>query len=437
MSEKFIIRGGKPLKGEVEIRGAKNAAFPMLVATLLTKEPCIIDNLPLIEDVFQMLKILKSLGAEISWLGKRKIKIKCQNVSPLKIPLDIVGCFRGSILILGPLLARFKKVKIPPPGGCVIGARPINTHLDAFSQAGVKISIRENFYYFASSSVASSVSEKRRRENKNKKKPIEIILREFSVTATENILLFSAACSQKTILKIADQDYQVQELIKVLRKMGAKIKEVGVHALEIIGTQKLKGFQHVIISDPIETGTFIVATLATQGEVLIKNAELSFLSLFLKRLKDFGANFKILGPKLIKILPSKNLKIDKIQSLPYPGIHSDLQPELGVLATQTKGPTLIHDPLYEGRLKYLEELNKMGADIIFCDPHRAIVYGPTKLEGVEIPSLDLRAGAALIIAGLIAKGKTIINNIYQIDRGYEKIEERLQKLGADIRRVKI
>ena len=421
MADKFIIKGGKPLRGKVEIRGAKNAAFPILVATLLTKEPCIINNLPLIEDVFQMLKILDGLGAEISWLGKRKIKIKCSNINLSKLPLHIVRCFRGSILILGPLLTRFNKVKIPPPGGCVIGARPIDTHLDAFSQAGVNISTRgDNFYYFESRA----------------EKAAEVVLREFSVTATENILLFSAALPRKTILKIADLDYQVQELIKVLKKMGAKIKEVGVHAIEITGAEKLKGFQHTIISDPIETGTFIVAALATQGEVLIKNAELSFLTLFLKRLKDFGANFKILGPKSIKIFPSKNLKIDKIQSLPYPGIHSDLQPELGVLATQTEGPTLIHDPLYEGRLKYLEELNKMGADIIFCDPHRAIVYGPTKLEGIEIPSLDLRAGAALIIAGLIAKGKTIINNIYQIDRGYEKIEERLQGLGANIKRVK-
>ncbi|MBZ9577785.1 UDP-N-acetylglucosamine 1-carboxyvinyltransferase [Patescibacteria group bacterium] len=420
MEEKFIINGGKSLKGEVEIKGAKNAAFPILAAALLTKEPCVINNLPLIEDVFQMLKILEGLGAEISWLGKRKIKIKCSKINPSKLPFDVIGCFRGSILILGPLLARFNKVKIPPPGGCVIGARPIDTHLDAFSQAGIKISTKDDFYYFEG--------------KQEKKKSSQIILREFSVTATENLLLFSASNSQRAILKIADQDYQVQELIKVLKKMGAEIKEAGTHAVEIVGAEKLKGFEHTIISDPIETGTFIVATLATQGEVLIKNAEFSFLELFLKRLRDFGAKFEILGPKLIKILPSKNLKIDKIQSLPYPGIHTDLLPELGVLSTQTKGPTLIHDPLFEGRLKYLDELNKMGADIIFGDPHRAMIYGPTQLQGIEIPSPDLRAGAALIIAGLIAKEKTIINNIYQIDRGYERIEERLQQLGADIKR---
>jgi len=419
MPEKFLIRGGKPLKGVVEVMGAKNVTFPLLAATLLTKEPCQVSNLPLIEDVFKMLKILERMGAKIKWLGERQIEIRCSDIDPSLIPYDVISFFRGSILFLGPLLARSGSIKFPPPGGCMIGARPIDTHLDAFSQSGVKISIKNNFYYF-----------------EGKLKPQEVILNEFSVTATENILLSSSLVSGETTIKIADQDYQVQELIKVLKRMGVKIKGLGTHTLKIIGQKRLKGFKYSVIPDPLEAGTFIVATLATKGEVLIKNAELQFLELFLKRLKDFGAKFDILGAKLIKVLPSYKLSMDKVQSLPYPGIPTDLQPELGVLATQAKGPTLIHDPLYEGRLKYLEELNKMGANIIFCDPHRAIINGPTQLYGTEIPSLDIRSGAALIIAGLVAKGQTIINNIYQVDRGYEKIEERLQKLGADIKRIK-
>jgi len=419
MEEKFIIQGGKPLIGEVKIRGAKNAAFPILAASLLTKETCVIDNIPLIEDVFKMIKILEEMGAKISWIGERKIEINSSKVKPSKIPFNLVGCFRGSILVLGGLLGRFNRVKIPSPGGCVIGARSIDTHLDAFEQAGVRVYPESRFYHF----------EKRKQD-----KSLEIVLKEISVTATENMLLFSATNSKKTIIKIADQDYQVQDLIKVLEKMGVEIKHSGVRELEIIGKKRLKGFKHFIMYDPIEAGTFIIATLATGGRVVIKNAELSFLNLFLKRLKDFGASFKILDSKTIRVLPSKKLKIDKIQSLPYPGIHSDLQPELGVLATQTKGPTLIHDPLFDGRLRYLNELNKMGADIIFCDPHRAIVYGPSQLQGIEMPSSDIRAGAAMIIAGLIAKGTTVIHNVYQIDRGYEKIEQRLQRLGADIKR---
>ncbi len=433
MVEKFVIKGGKPLKGGVEIRGAKNAAFPILAASLLTKENCVIDNLPLIEDVFQMLKILEELGVKISWEGARKIKLNSSAVSLEKVPISTIKKFRGSILILGPLLARFGELKIPPPGGCLIGARPIDTHLDAFNQLAVDVSLKNNFYHFKKNGKNNIIKPSSALTGYGEGR--EVVLREFSVTATENILLFSALCPGKTILKIADLDYQIQELVKVLIKMGADIKYASPHCFEITGKEKLSGFECNLISDPIEAGTFIVAALATKGEVLVENAELKFLDLFLKRLKDFGAKFQILDEKTIKIFPSENLKIDKVQSLIYPGINSDLQPELGVLATQTEGPTLIHDPLYEGRLKYLEELNKMGADIVFCDPHRAIINGPSKLTGAEIPSPDLRAGAALIIAGLIAKGKTTINNIYQIDRGYEKIEERLQKLGADIKRV--
>jgi len=422
MEEKFIIQGGKPLQGEVEIRGAKNAAFPILAATLLTKETCLIDNIPLIEDVLKMIKILEGLGASVVWKDKRKIEINTADIKLSKMPIDLVGKFRGSVLLIGALLARFKTVKIPPPGGCIIGARPIDTHLDALEQIGVKIFLdKNNNTYIFKKSESSQNSH-------------EVVLREISVTATLNMLLFGASNPKKTVIKIADQDYQVQDLIAVLEKMGADVKMTGIRQLEITGRKRLKGFKHSIMPDPIETGTFIVAALATKGTVTIKNAGIGFLDLFLKRLKDFGAEFNILDSKTIKILPSNNLKIDKIQSLPYPGIHSDLQPELGVLATQTKGPTLIHDPLFEGRLKYLDELNKMGADIIFCDPHRAIVYGPSQLQGIEIPSSDLRAGAAMIIAGLIAKGKTTIHNIYQIDRGYEKIEERLRQLGADIKR---
>jgi UDP-N-acetylglucosamine 1-carboxyvinyltransferase len=433
MPDKFIINGQRVLRGEVEVRGAKNAALPILASTLLTKEPCVIDNLPLIEDVFRIIDILKGLGAEVFWLGERKLKIQCKDINPAKLPQKIVGNLRGSILILGPLLTRFDNIKMLSPGGCIIGARPLDAHFDAFLQLGINNYSKGDFYYFKKNKAPSTTFSLAREKVVLGKQ--EVVLQEFSVTATENTLLFASALPQKTVIKIADQDYQVQELCKVLKKMGAKIKMSGPHIFEVEGKEKLKGFSHYLISDPIEAGAFVVAALITKGEVLVKNAEVKFLTLFLKKLKNCGANIEILGPRLIKVLPSNKLVIDKIQSLPYPGIHTDLQPYFGVLATQTKGATLIHDPLYEGRLKYLEELNKMGGEIIFCDPHRAIVNGPTILHGIEIPSLDLRAGAALIIAGLVARGTTTINNIYQIDRGYEKIEERLQKLGADIKRV--
>ncbi|MBI2054139.1 MAG: UDP-N-acetylglucosamine 1-carboxyvinyltransferase [Candidatus Staskawiczbacteria bacterium] len=423
MPDKFIIKGGKPLRGEIEVGGSKNAAFPVLVATILTKEPCVIGNIPLIEDVLKMIGILKALGADVEWLSERKIKIQCKNMDPEKLPHDVVSNFRGSVLFWGPLLARFGSFKTKSPGGCIIGARPLDTHFDAFSQMGVNVSEKGKFYQFEKNNADEL------------KDGHEVVLEEFSVTATENVLLFASALKNKIILKIADQDYQVQELIKVLNKMGAEIKISGPHIFKIEKGGNLKGFSHELVADPIEAGTFIIAAIATKGEVLVKNVELTHLTLFLKKMKGFGANIEFQDSRSVKVMPSPKLIINKIQSLPYPGIHTDLQPEFGVLATQTKGSTLIHDPLYEGRLKYLDELNRMGADIIFCDPHRAIINGPTHLRGVEVPSLDLRAGAALIIAGLLAQGVTTINNAYQVDRGYEKIEERLQKLGADIKRV--
>lgn len=420
MVEKFIIQGGKPLKGIIEVRGAKNAAFPILAATLLTKRVCIIENIPLIEDVFRMVEILKSIGVNVSWVDKRSLKIKAKEINPCKIKKDIISKFRGSVLLYGPLLARVGKVKLPQPGGCLIGARPIGSHLDAFSQMGIKISSNRNFNLL---------------ELNEKPSDKTVILNEFSVTATENVILLASLLPQKTIIKTADLDYPTQELIKFLRKMGVKIKITPFHKITIEGSKKLNGADHQLIYDPIEAGTFIIAAAATRGDVIVENVELSFLEVFLKKLKDSGIPIDKLGPRKLKVRPWKTLKINKLQSLPYPGIATDLLSVLGVLATQAEGSTLIHDPLYEGRFKYLEEINKMGARIIFCDPHRVIINGPSKLYGRELGPFDLRGGAALIIAGLIAEGKTVIDNIYQIDRGYERIEERLQKLGADIKRV--
>lgn len=424
MEEVFIINGGKKLKGEISASGAKNAAFPVLIAALLTSEDCVIDNVPLIEDIFRLLEIFKSMGVEVEWLQKRKVRINAKNINPNKIDDKLVLRFRGSVLLYGALLARFGKAYLPQPGGCLIGVRPIDTHLDAFSQLGVKIEEKKKKLLMAAP---------------QKLKDNMVIMDELSVTATANVILFSSLWNETIIMKVADGDYQNQELGKVLKKMGVKVSGVGQHTFSIKGAKKLKGFKHFLMYDPIEAGTFIILALATQGEIMVKNVEYPFLEFVLKKLEDCGANFEILNRKgdrvAVKVLPSKNIRIKKMQSLPYPGFPSDLLSVLGVLATQTKGVTLIHDPLYEGRLKYMEGLTKMGADIFFSDPHRATINGVTRLYGADLGSFDLRGGAALIIAGLIAKGRTTIRNIYQVDRGYEKIEERLQVLGADIKRV--
>ena len=266
MPEKFVINGGGKLYGEIETRGAKNAAFPILASTLLTRNDCEIENLPLIEDVFRMIEILEGMGAKVSWQGERRLKVNTLNVDPSGVAEDLVSRLRGSVLFLGPLLARFGKVNFPKPGGCIIGARPIDTHLDGFFQFGAKISKNNQRYLLEAKTRKAS----------------QVVLREFSVTATENLMLYASMIPQKTIIKIADQDYQVQELAKFLKKMGVKIKGVGTHTLEIRGSKKLKGANHKLIYDPIEAGTFIITAAASRGRVIVKNVETQFLELVLK-----------------------------------------------------------------------------------------------------------------------------------------------------------
>ena len=421
--DKFVIQGRKPLQGEIEARGAKNAAFPLLAATILTTEDCVISNLPLIEDVYRSIEILQSMGARVEWLEERTAKINTKDLNPATLNRDLVLKLRGSVLFAGPLLARFAKVDLPQPGGDMIGARPIHTHLDAFSQLGVRVEPHNGFHM----------------EFDGNFKKKEVVLSEFSVTATENLLLFASVFEGPLVIKIADQDYQVQELMAVLSKMGVAFHTSQLHTVIVEGKKNLKGFSHRLMYDPIEAGTFLLLAAATGGNVTVKNVEFRFLDLFFKKLQDSRILFERVreqeGVGDYRVLPSPNMVIDKIQSWIYPGVHSDLQSAFGVLATQTPGSTLLHDPLYEGRLKYLEELTKMGAEIYFADPHRAIINGHSRLHRTNLGAFDLRGGAALIIAALIAEGTSTISNIYQVDRGYEKIEERLSKLGAAITRL--
>lgn len=419
MPEKFVINGGNPLKGEIEVRGSKNAATPILAATLLTDQPCIIDNIPLVEDVFRMIEILEDLGADVEWLDKRKIRVQAKKITSNIKNKSLVTKMRSSVLIIGPLLARLGMAEINKPGGCIIGVRPIDVHLNAFRDLGVIIDHTNDFYSLKTDEIKGG----------------HIVLDEFSVTATENVMMAAALCSNKTIIDLAACEPHVQDLAVFLKKMGVRIKGEGTHTIEIIGNKELKGAKHKIQYDYVEAGTYILMASTVGGCVTVKNTPVGSLQLLLKDLKSFGANVEIIDNETVLVKESSNMRMDSIQALPYPGIPTDLQSMFGVLATQTIDSTLIHDPLYEGRLKYLEELNKMGAKIIVCDPHRAIISGPTQLYGADLRTFDLRGGAALISAGLTAKGTTTIYNMEQIDRGYEKIEERLQGIGAQIKRI--
>jgi UDP-N-acetylglucosamine 1-carboxyvinyltransferase len=428
MPQKLIIEGNSQLEGVIDVKGSKNAATPIIAATLLTSSPCILDNIPLVQDVKAMLEIVENMGAEVQYLEKRKVRIVAKNINPPRLNFDLVNKMRSSILLVGPLLARFGHVKIPQPGGCVIGSRPIDAHLNGFCKMGVEI---EEFGLKKNGSRTSNVYHL---SAKKKLRGREIVLDEFSVTATENILMAATLAKGKTIIKIAASEPHVQDLAKFLKKMGADIKGEGTSTIEVRGKESLGGAEHSICFDYIEAGTFILLALAAKGRVCIENAPVDDLKLLLCKLKKFGGKLKVEKNK-VTTSPGNNLVIGKIQTMPHPGIPTDLQAPLGVLSTQAKGLTLIHDPLYEGRLKYLEELNKMGAEIVICDPHRAIINGPTRLHGIKLDPLDLRAGAALIIAGLIAEGTTIIRDVSQADRGYEEIEKRLSKIGARIKRI--
>jgi UDP-N-acetylglucosamine 1-carboxyvinyltransferase len=419
VEKKFLIKGGIPLEGEVEIAGYKNSAGAVLAASLLTDEPSIIDNLPKCTDILNEIEILKKIGAKITWLNERKIKIEPKDIDPEKIPFDLFEKMRISVLLIPPLLLRFKKIKVPHPGGDKIGLRPITTHLEAFEDFEIKFEEKGGFYYF---------------EAPRKLKGKEIVLSEFSVTATENVMMLAALAEEKTTIQIAATEPQVQDLGRFLEKMGVKIKGLGTHTIEIEGKKKLKGIEFKVSPDLIEAVTFFIAFAITEGEGKIKNVNPGHLTIFLKKMKEIGVNFEVKKREIL-VKKSKNFKATRIQTLPYPGFLTDFQPMTAVLLTQAKGKSLIHEPLYENRFQHLHELRKMGADIEITDPHRALIFGKTQLIGNKIKSTDIRSGAALVLAALTAKGESIVEGIEQIERGYERFDEKLKKLGAKIERI--
>jgi len=417
MADKFVIQGQKNLSGEIEVRGSKNAAGPCLAACLLTEEECGVENLPLIEDIFNVLEVFKSMGVKVELAG-RKAKIRAEKIDAEKMDFEKISKTRISVLLFGSLLARAKHFKISSPGGDRIGVRPISVHLNALEKLGAKIEKEGNFYNVSC----------------EKLKGAEIVLQEFSVTATETVIMASAMAEGKTTIKGAAAEPHVKDLAEMLEKMGAKIKGAGTHTIEIEGVKSLSGVSHSVIFDPIEAGTFIAIGAVCPGKITVKNLNSEHLDLFLEKLREIGVNFSQ-NRDSITVSYSPDLNATKVQALPYPGFPTDLLPVIIPLLINGKGKSLVHDPLYENRFNYVQQLRKMGADIETVDPHRAFVFGPKALSGLTIESWDIRAGACLVVAGLMAKGKTTIENIFQIDRGYEKIEERLQGIGADIRRI--
>lgn len=407
------IHGPSHLNGEIPVYGSKNAALPLLAACLLTDKTVTLDNIPAIRDVESMVAILSSMGATVSRNGTR-VSITATNVTSKTISQDMVGLLRGSILLFGALLGRDKVVSLPRPGGDIIGARPIDVHLDAFAQLGARIT-----------SDADTVT-----VDGSLMKAGTVVLKEFSVTATENLLLACASLPGKTIIHIAAAEPHVVALCDLLRAMGVSIEGDGTHTITIEGTSQMSGAQYTNIPDMLEAGFFILLGAAAKSELTITSVPIDHLLLFFKRCDDIGIRYEISGTT-VKVFPS-DMKAFSVQALPYPGMATDLQAPFAVIATQAHGSSLIHDPMYEGRFKHVAELVKMGANAVVCDPHRVIINGPTNLVGRRIPSLDIRSGATLILAGLVAEGTTIIDQAEIIERGYADLVQRLSAIGASI-----
>ena len=414
----FIIRGGKTFHGEVRIGGSKNASLPILAASLLTDQPCVIRNLPDIEDIRTMLSLLRAIGSDIERKG-HTVFIQTKRIRQDRISYGL-GCkMRASVLLLGPLLARTGCAKLPYPGGCVLGARPIDTHADVLRQLGV-------------SRLPSSQTEIVFRGSPRSG---EVVLPEFSVTATENAIMAASRAEGETLIRLAAIEPHVQDLCCFLRTMGVGIDGIGTHILGINGRKKLKGVVYEIAPDYLEAGTLIIAAILTRGDVIVHNIVPHDLDAFWNLLREMKVNFELKG-KSVHVKPTKNwFACKRLQTNVFPGFPTDLQPPFVILLTQAKGRSRIHETLFEGRFNYFPELIKMGADIRKLNPHEAVITGPTKLRAAHVKSWDIRAGAAMILAALAAKGKTIVSDIQYIDRGYERFDEKLRALGADIVRL--
>ena len=414
----FKINGGNTLRGQIKVSGMKNAAAPIFAASLLTAEPVALRNIPEISDLDKLAEIMRSMGIGVERQRDGEVVINAANINPKTLDTKAVSTMRAAVLLIGPLLARCRELVIPEPGGCIIGRRPLHAHLAVVEQFGGTAKYENGVYHFTLPAAL---------------KGVQVVLPEFSVTATENALMLASLAEGRSVIKLAAAEPHVVDLIHFLQKMGVKIFGEGTHTLIVEGAKKLYGVEHQIIPDQIEVGTFAVAAAATGGDVTISGIDLSHLDIILLKLTEAGVRFEC-DDQHLRILPGGNLKNFTLQTFPYPGFPTDLQAPFGVLATQCRGTSLIKDPMFEGRLGYANELVKMGANAIIADPHRVIITGPTPLYGTEINSLDLRAGATLVIAGLIAQGQTVLKNAEVLDRGYEKLLERLNSLGADIAR---
>jgi UDP-N-acetylglucosamine 1-carboxyvinyltransferase len=417
--EKIRIRGGPDLrlKGKVRISGAKNAALPAIAACLLTGDEVRLDNVPRVKDVHTILTLLDELGGKYS-LEENSVSVRVERITSDEASYELVRAMRASILVLGPLLARFGKAAVALPGGCAIGSRPVDLHIGGLQKLGAKISLEHGYIQAQADRLSGAVIEFEKK----------------TVTGTENLLMAAALAEGETILKNCAVEPEVTDLAVLLNKMGARIEWRGEDTARILGVQELYGASHDIIPDRIETGTFLVAGALTGGDVLLTGVEPDHVRTVIEKLRFSGAVIEPEGRRGLRVFGNREIKAQDITTSPYPGFPTDMQAQFITLMTQAEGTSIITETIFDRRFAHVNELVRLGASIE-VQGDKAIVKGVTPLSGAEVTATDLRASACLILAGLIAGGETVLSEIEHLDRGYERIEEKLRGLGASIDRI--
>jgi UDP-N-acetylglucosamine 1-carboxyvinyltransferase len=420
--DKFRITGGRALSGRVSISGAKNSALPCMAAALLSPETVTLHNLPYVRDIITQRRLLEDLGATVLTPELRTHKISASHIELFEAPYELVRTMRASVLALGPLLARFGKAKVSLPGGCAIGTRPIDMHLVAFEKLGAEVRLEGGNVIARAPKSGRLVGG-------------EIHFDKVTVTGTENVMMAATLARGLTVVHNAACEPEISDLAELLNKMGARVRGAGTSTIEIEGVAKLGSAEHTIIPDRIETGTFIAAAAITNGDLEIKDCQPRHLSAVIDKFREVGVTIEELNPSTLRACCPEKLTAKDVTTQPYPKFPTDMQAQYMALMTQAEGRAVIEETVFENRFMHASELQRMGAHISI-DGHSASVTGATPLTGAPLIASDLRASASLVLAGLVAKGETIVDRVYHIDRGYEKIEAKLGAVGADIERIR-
>ena len=412
----FQIRGGTPLQGRIPISGAKNAALPILAATLLTDKVSTLSNVPHLNDITTMVELLGALGADVAMDESMALKVSATQLNNQRAPYALVKTMRASILVMGPLLARFGKAEVSFPGGCAIGSRPVDLHLKGFEAMGAHIDVRDGYI------VATT---------DNGLKGCDFTFDTVTVGGTENLLMAAVLAEGRTVLRNAAREPEITDLVAFLRGMGADIEGDDTATLVINGVSQLGASHYSVMPDRIEAGTFLVAAAATRGCITVENASAEHLGIVLEKLRDAGVNIVVEGDSITADMTEGQLTAVDLTTAPYPGFPTDMQAQFTAMNVVAEGVGRITETIFENRLMQAHEMSRMGANIT-VDGHSVIIRGKSSIDGAPVMASDLRASASLVIAGLAAKGETHVDRIYHIDRGYERIEEKLQAVGADI-----